>query len=172
MAIVSISSANPGVVLGHRGPLLVSCFTGWPSGAALKEVAQAQRQLATQFGKVISLTIIPPVDLKVTPQLNLEREDRDASLEAGAAIGEQVSAITIASAMVILPRGVVAVMVNSFMAAMTLLMRSQTPFKTFRNLPDAVVWLEQQPRAPTMPGVVRDIEVWLGLSQPSSTGTR
>jgi hypothetical protein len=134
-------------------------------------VAMAQRQVSAQFGKVISLSIIPPIDLKAVPQLNLQTDQRDASLKAGAEIGEQVAATTIASAMVIMPRGVVAVMVNSFMAAMSLVMRAQTPLKTFRTLPDAVAWLEQQPNAPKMPGVVRDVESWLGLNPGQATGS-
>lgn len=98
-------------------------------------------------------------------------EQRAASLRIGSEVGEQVAATTIASAMVIMPRGVVAVMVNSFMAALSLVMRAQTPLKTFRTIPDAVAWLEQQPNAPQMPGVVRDVDDWLGLTPGQATGS-
>lgn len=151
--------------------MLVSCFLGWPSGASLRAVAAAQKQVSSQFGKVLSLAIIPPIDLRAVPQLNLPNVERDASLKAGAEAGEQIAGTTIASAMVIMPRGVVAVMVNSFMAAMTLVMRAQTPLKTFRTLPEAIVWLERQPNAPQMPGVVGDVEAWLGLEPGKATGS-
>lgn len=171
MAVVSLVSSSPDVRLGHRGPLVVSCFLGWPSGASLRAVAAAQRQVATQYGKVLSIAIIPPIDAATAPPLNLQTEQRDASLKVSAEVGEQVAATTIASAMVIMPRGLVAVMVNSFMAAVTLVMRAQTPLKTFRTLPEAVAWLEQQPNAPKLPGAVRDLEVWLGLEPGQVTAS-
>ncbi|MFO0597834.1 MAG: hypothetical protein U0228_21210 [Myxococcaceae bacterium] len=175
MAIAELPAVK-GVRIGHRGPVVVSVFDDWPNAARLEAVKAAQLRIAQQFGKVLALSIIPPVDvaaLKADPaaaqQLNPDPKDREANLRESAKTGEDLEASTLGAAMVIMPRGMMAVMIRSFMGAMSLITRSRTPLQTFKELAPAVAWLETLPGASTLPGLVPDVEAWLGLSAPSAS---
>jgi hypothetical protein len=165
MAIVELASSSPDVRVGHRGPIVASCFYSWPNGELLKSVTDAQREVAKTFGPCFPLTIIPPVDLKAAQARAANSqfsENRDAVLKESAELSADVESLTRAAAMVILPRGAVAVMISAFMAAFALVSRSRTPLKTFRTLEEAIRWLEEQ-GAPHSPGLLRDLEAWLAL---------
>jgi len=166
MSIQPLGSTATDVMLGHRGPVVVSCFFGWPNGSSLKAAADAQRQVIAQYGKVVTLSIVPPVDLQraknAAVTLDVPAEERDASTRKTAEVTEELAAHTVASAMVILTPGVVGVMVRSFLAAVSLMSRSQVPLKTFRSLAEAVAWLETVPESPGLfPRLTQDIETWL-----------
>lgn len=175
MAIQTLASPTKDVMLGHRGPVVVSCFFGWPTAASLQAAADAQRHVIAQYGKVVTLSIVPPVDLQQAKSaavpLDVPTEQRDASTRKTAEVAEELSANTIASVMVILTPGLVGVMVRSFMAAVSLMSRSTVPLKTFRTLADGVAWLEAAPGAPgPFPGLVQDVDAWL-RDAPAATGT-
>lgn len=178
MSIVELP-AVPGVRIGHRGPVLVSVFFDWPNAARLQAMQAAQLDLAKRFGKVSALSIIPPIDtaaLKSDPaaveQLNPDPKNREANARESAKVGELLEASTLGAAMVIMPRGMMAVMIRSFMGAMSLLSRSRTPLQTFKELVPAVAWLEGLPGATSMPGLVQDVEAWLGLEATPARAAR
>lgn len=170
MAITTVASF-PDVRCGHRGALFVSVFHGWPNGHSLKVHADAQATVSAKFGKLLVLTIIPPIS-QASANLTQSDTERTAALSESARTGEKLQEQTIASAMVILPRGVLAVMIRSFMGAMSLLTRSTTPLKTFKELKEAIDWLESMPGAPKTPGVLQDIDAWLGVPSQHAAQSR
>lgn len=175
MAIQTLPSSAKDVMLGHRGPVVVSCFFGWPTAAGLQAASEAQRQVIAQYGRVVTLSIVPPVDLQqarnASVTLNLPDAERDVSTRKTASVSEELAAHTTASAMIILSSGLVGVMVRSFMAAVSLMSRSTVPLKTFRNLAEGVAWLESVPGVPgPFPGLVQDVDAWL-RDAVAATGT-
>ena len=166
MAILDLPGTTA-IRIGHRGPVLVCCFLGWPSGAPLRAMADAQLALARQYGRVTILAIIPVMDPALLKQqgdlaqMNLPDAERSASLKESAATGKTLESSTLASALVILPRGLLAVMIRSFVGAMSLVSTSQAPLQTFKELVPAIAWLEGQPQAGVTPGLQRDVEEWL-----------
>lgn len=150
--------------MGQRGRVLVTCFFGWPDSSALNDLKTAQLAVASHHGKVLTVNVIPPIDLKKPgATLQQSRNERDSSLEQSASIGDELAKVTLASAMVVLMRGLVAVMVSSFVAGLSLLSRAQTPLKSFRTLADASSWLATVPgvEARDLDGLGEDIEAWL-----------
>ena len=167
MAIVELSLSTKDVRMGHRGAVVVSVFLGWPNPESLRQVGEAQRKVAAEHGPCLTLTIIPPVDAKALEaaggQMQQPPTERDAAVKASSELGQSMESITRASAMVVLARGVTAVMISAFMVAFTLVRPSATPLKTFRNLADAIAWLEGQPGAGPLPELEQDLEAWLKL---------
>lgn len=162
-----------GIRIGHRGPTVVSCFLGWPTSAALRAMAEAQATVSKQYGRVTVLSIIPAIDVALlkqqqgeAAQLQLPDEERNASMKESASTGEKLESTTLASALVILPKGVLAVMIRSFIGAMSLVGRSRAPLQTFKELAPAITWLEAQPNAGITRGLLGDVEAWLELASP------
>jgi hypothetical protein len=166
VGILSLPSSSPDVEVGHRGPVVVSCFFGWPNRASLQAAAAAQKAVIGQYGRVLTLSVIPPLEVQVARSasvaLTLTGPERESVLKDTAGITDDLSAQTIGSAIVILASGVVGVMVRPFIAGMSLLARSQTPLKSFRTIPEAVAFLEGLPGSPgPFPRLAEDVEHWI-----------
>ncbi len=171
MAISPLASSSAQLRLGQRGAVLIAIFNDWPTGAALRALAEAQAQVARQFGKVALLSIIPnaqPQKGGPAPTLQPPPDVKEAAMRESAATGERIGASTIASALVILPKGVLAVMIRSFVSATTLLSRSKTPLQTFKDVASAAAWLETFPGMTLTPGLANDVERWLAEPQAAA----
>lgn len=166
VGIRTLPSSSREVEVGHRGPVVVSCFFGWPNAASLQVAAQAQKSVIAQYGKVLSLSVIPPMELQLarntSVSLTLSGAERETTLKQTASVSDELAAHTLGSAMVILSTGIVGVMVRTFIAGMSLVARTQTPLKSFRTLPDAVAFLETLPGSPgPFPRLAEDVDAWL-----------
>lgn len=166
MGITDLQTASKDVKVGHRGALVISCFFGWPNGESLKAVAEAQRKVCAQYGRVLTLAVIPSSEHQkarnLTAPSTLSPEERDTALKATASISEDLAAQTVASAMVILASGLVGVAVRTFMAGVSLMSRSQVPLRTFRGTEEALKWFESIPGAPgPFPNLAKEIDEWL-----------
>jgi hypothetical protein len=170
MPVDVLPCSLPDVRIAHRGPVVLSCFVGWPSAGSLKAAIDAQRRVIGTHGKVMTMTVIPPFDTATARAagvpLNLEDRERSAAVKASADAAAEVSASTVASAMVILPKGVIGVMVRSFMAMLALTSSSTVPLKTFRTVEEAVSWLESVPGTlGPFPDLAKDIAAWVAAGR-------
>lgn len=142
--------------------MLISVFDGWPSGPSLSALAAAQLELAKTHPRIFSLAIIPaaPAAGAVVQQ---EAGEREAAIKQSAEIARRLEEVTAASAMVILSRGVLAVMVRTFMAGLSLVSSSKTELKTFKTLEEAEAWFRTISGAPVVPEKLAGaIASWMG----------
>ena len=128
-------------------------------------MADAQLIVAKKYGRVTVLSLIPDGAVLgqqgAAVQMQLPDAERSDALKESAATGEKLESSTLASALVILPKGLLAVMIRSFIGAMSLVGRSRAPLQTFKELGLAIAWLEGQPGAAITPGLQRELEEWL-----------
>lgn len=161
MIVTDLRSPAVGLRLGQCGPVLVSVFDGWPNGQSLAALAEAQRTLATSYPRIYSMTIIPATPSQVA-KLSQPQGDRDQTLKQSAEVAARMQEILAANAMVILSRGVVAVLVRTFMAALSLASTSGAEVKTFKTLEEAEAWFRTISGAPLIPErLAEGITEWL-----------
>ena len=149
--------------------MLISCFNDWPSGAMLSALADAQLKHSKTFPRIVSLTIIPAAPAASDVAMNMSDGDRSAAVKRSAALAEELKAITAANVVVILSRGLLAVMIRAFMAALGLVSGAGTELKTFRTLEEAEAWFPTVARLPTIPsGLAAAISLWLEAGVPGA----
>lgn len=168
--VIDIPCAVPGLKLGSCGPVLISCFNDWPRGPMLAALAEAQLEHSKTFPRIVSLTIIPsaPPDPNVAGQM--AEGERKAVVHQSATIAQELKAITAANVVVILSRGLLAVMIRGFMAALGLASGAGGNLKTFRTLEEADVWFSTAAMPPGMPPALAPaISAWL---EPASANVR
>lgn len=161
MPVTSLPPMHPHLRLGSVGPVLVSCFDNWPNGEMLACVAKAQLELSRSHGRVLSLGVVPlnPRGGATPEQPAAERAE---ALKQSASVSEQLKHVTAGSALVIHSRGIIAVMVRSFLVAMSLVSTSSTPFKALRTLDEAIEWFGTLKDAPPVPpGLAADVQAWI-----------
>lgn len=162
MGIVDLPRATRDLRLGHLGPVLVSCFEGWPSTSTFSALQRAHLELARTHPRVYSLAIVPETPVGAAVGLEQGAREREQMLSNSAAVAARLEAVTAASAMVLLPAGMLGVVLRSFMAALLLTSRSQTKVKTFRALPEAEQWFRAQEGGPPVPeGLAEQVRLWL-----------
>jgi hypothetical protein len=165
--VFDLPSPIAGLVLGHRGPVFIAVFESWPNGAMLGALTEAQLRFAEQFPRIFSLAIIPDGPSGAAASVP-EAAERQATVQRSAEAALQVEAVTVGSAVVILPRGVAAVMVRTFLVGLSLATRSKNPFKTFTSLAEAEAWFQALPEAPGgAQGLAAEVTRWL-----AARGTR
>lgn len=162
-----LPSRSPDVRLASCGPVMVSCFLNWPNKSNLAAIRDAQIELSRQHPRQFSLTIIPAFNGPLpagatTASMQQTTDERDAALKDSVAVGKQLEELTVAAAMVILSRGLMAVMIRTFMAGLSLVGSSKYEVKVFKTLAEAEAWLRTIPNAPSIPeSLAVDVETWL-----------
>lgn len=169
--MVELPSASPEVRLAHDGPVFISCFLAWPNARNLAAVGDAQRALAHEFPRLLSLTIIPDASRTAAGAASAPTTqsgtERDASLKASANIGKELERSTAAAAMVVQARGVGAVMIRTFVAGLSLLGSVGFELKVFKTVSEAEAWLRTIEGAPAVPdGLAERVNAWLGTRNP------
>jgi hypothetical protein len=156
MGVTNLPTQSDALRLGARGPVLVVVFYSWPNASLLRSVSEAQGGLAAQFGKVAMLYVVPnPAQV---PEVRAEAApSREKWLDESKREGARMQASTAANALVILPKGLLAVMIRSFVTLATLASRSTAPLETFRDLDAAASWLEAQEGLGITGGLGRDL---------------
>jgi hypothetical protein len=110
----------------------------------------------------VSLTIIPAAPSLPNVTTQMGEGDRKDAVTQSAALAEELKAITAANVVVILSRGLLAVMIRGFMAALGLASGAGTNLKTFRTLEEADAWFATTPMPPGMPeGLAPALNAWL-----------
>lgn len=160
MGVTSLPTPSDALRLGSRGPVLVVVFYAWPNASLLRAVSEAQGALAAQFGRVAMLYVVP--DPKRSPEVRKEAAPaKEKWIAESANEGARMQASTAASALVIFPKGLLAVMIRSFVTVAALASRSASPMQTFRDVDTAARWLEAQEGLGISEGVGRDLSHWL-----------
>ena len=132
---VALLAQGPNVRIGALGNILVSVFDGPPDEKTLEVVDRGTSLHAASHAKYVSIVAIVAEKLAApTPQF------REGATKLHARFEDQL----LASATVITSRGMAAVVARTFLAAYQLIVHYKAPQQTFRDLPTAVAWLEQQ----------------------------
>jgi len=165
--MVDLPSSASDVRLGHYGSVLVSCFLAWPNAKNLAAIRDAQRALAETHPRVFTLTIIPNMSQPgvAAPNAAIAQlgAERDESIKASISVGKELEEHTAGAAMVILSRGLVAVMIRTFMAGLSLVSNSKFEVKVFKTLEEAEAWFRTVPNAPHVPReLAAKVTAWLG----------
>jgi hypothetical protein len=163
-----LASSAPGVQLARVGPIIVSVFNTMPNKLSLEALNAAQEVMIQTEPRLLSLVIIPAMGAVPSGVLPAQANDseRRTVVSQSAGMAERFEEHLVASAVVILSTGVVAVLARSFLAAMSLVSRSRRPMKTFKSVKEATAWLTTVADAPAVPpGFLADIEGWLGELQ-------
>lgn len=163
-----LPSSAPGVQLARIGPVIVSVFNTMPNKQSLEALSAAQESMLQTEQRILSFVIIPAMGALPPGVLPAQANDteRRTVVSQSAGMAERFEEHLVASAVVILSTGVVAVLARSFLAAMSLLSRSRRPMKTFKSVKEAAAWLTTVPEAPLVPPeFVADLETWLGELQ-------
>lgn len=119
----------PEVRIGHVGPLMVSVWHSAASLRGLQAMAEQQRTLVAQFGKITTLSIAVKVPQAPGPEASewikkTDKEFRESSR---------------GSVVVVLERGLAAIIVRSFLAAASLIStHSMQVVKTIEEAADKV----------------------------------
>ena len=119
----------PEVRIGHIGPLMISVWHSQASLRGLQAMGDVQRKLLTQFPKITNLSIAVKVPKSPGPEATewIKQSDREFK---GTSLG---------SVIVVLERGLAAIIVRSFLAAASLIStQSMVVVKTFEEAADAV----------------------------------
>ena len=141
-------TAGYGCRIGTLGPVLVTVFDSKPELQVLDLLETEQTAHVGRVGKVISVTIITMDKL----------DPPGADFRARAAkLAEKNREALVAGAIVILSKGVVAVVVRTFLAAYQLVVPFQRTSQTFRDLPAAVAWLQG------LPNMLPEVKAMTGL---------
>ncbi|MGV3620502.1 MAG: hypothetical protein ACO1OB_06780 [Archangium sp.] len=146
------------VRIGHVGPLLVSV---WYSQATLRGLEAHDRQhvaLAREFGKITSLSVAVKIPRAPGPEAQ-EWLKRSAEALFGTSHGTVI---------VVLERGLGAILARSFIAAASLI--SANPIQVTRTIDDAVqrvkAFPEQHPTLISDAGLTATLEAFAALPAP------
>ncbi len=110
MAIVELVS-NPEVRIGHYGPVMVSIWYAQASLNALQLLAEQQRTLVARYGTICTLSIAVKVPQAPGPEASEWIKQTDKEFKNS----------TRGSVVVVLERGLAAIIVRSFLAAASLI---------------------------------------------------
>lgn len=155
MSEVEHRAAGFGCRIGVIGPVLVSVFDTKAELPMLDLLDQAQTELIAKHGRIATIAIIA-----------MERmEPPDPQFRTrGAALAKKHEAAMTGSAMVVLSKGLAAVVVRAFLAAYSLLFQQKQPNQTFREIAPAVKWLQgldgQLPEVKAMTGLTVAVEAF------------
>ncbi len=103
--------SNPEVRIGHHGPVLVSVWYAQASLGALQLLAEQQRTLVARYGTISTLSIAVKVPQAPGPEASEWIKQTDKEFKDS----------TRGSVVVVLERGLAAIIVRSFLAAASLI---------------------------------------------------
>jgi hypothetical protein len=154
-------AAGHGCRVGAAGPLLVMVFDSEPHLEMLDVLDKAQAEHIARHTKMAGLTVIA-MDRLESPGPEFRTRSKALSDKHFGAIEN--------SAMVILTRGLAAVMVRTFLAGYQLLVHYDHPQKTFRELAPAIEWLQglegQLPAVKGFTGLAAAVEAFVAKKTP------
>jgi hypothetical protein len=129
---VTLVGEKPGLRVGTLGALLLMHFDGQSTVEALDMLDDAEAKHAALFPRFSTLVVVSGLKLQ-SPAPGVR--ERSAALDA------KYDAHVVGSAIVVLAKGVAAVIARSFIATWALITKRQAPTRTFRAVSEAVTWL-------------------------------
>jgi hypothetical protein len=162
---IELLKAGQGCRLGAAGPLLVMVFDGEPGPDLLDLIEAEQRKHLERNAKMVGITVIAMEKL----------EAPSAEFRARAARLREVTTGRIhSSAMVVLTRGLVSVIVRTFLAGYQLLVQREHPEGNFKDIPSAVAWLQnvqgQLPEVKQLQGLAEAVEAFVRRKNETRSG--
>ncbi len=128
---------RPDFRLARNGSLLVAFFNGATTVADLDALGKHQQALAKELGHLSMISLVPSGGAaKVSDEVKAK------SVEIVRAVGPQM----VASATVLLGKGLGATVIRAFMTGFNLLSKSPAPQKTFADAAEALAWLKAAPK--------------------------
>lgn len=136
MTPVALRGSTSAGRIGVLGPLVVGVYDGPPQLELLDHLVRVHDESVARYGRFTSLSIV------ATPKVETpSAEYRARSNELTARFQPHI----IGTGIVILSTGAAAVMARTFLAASALLVRQTHPQQTFRQIPQAVAWVQALP---------------------------
>jgi hypothetical protein len=129
-------ASGHGCRIGGIGPMLVMVFDSEPELALLDMLDKTQTEFVARHGKITGITAITMERLQA-PSAEFRQRSADLSAKNNKNIA--------CSAIVVQSKGLAAVIVRTFLAGYSLLVRSQNPQQSFKDVPAAVAWLQAHP---------------------------
>ena len=122
---------------GAAGPLLLALYRGSASAAMLNELDRTQQSLLERFPRISTLTVIG----QAASILKGNEQVRSRSVELSKKYEKQV----LGSAIIVITKGLGAVMVRTFLSGFFLLSKAETPMKTFSTIAEGLSWVQALP---------------------------
>lgn len=137
----------PEVRIGHIGPLMISVWHSQASLRGLQAMGDQQRKLVAVHGKITNLSIAVKVPQAPGPEASEWIKQSDAEFKG----------VTLGSVVVVLEKGLAAIIVRSFLAAASLI--STNVMQVVKTLDEAAVKVRE------LPGQVPEIAGHTQLAQ-------
>ncbi|MBL8917185.1 MAG: hypothetical protein JNM17_41155 [Archangium sp.] len=125
---------SPEARFGAAGPLFVAHYKGAVNLDTLEHLDKAQAALIEKRGVISMITVIG----QLGPMFKVDEAIRRRSVELGKKYEKQVRG----GAIVVVTRGLAAVMVRTFLSGFFLLSKTESPLRTFSTVKDALAWLQ------------------------------
>lgn len=162
MSVTSLRSPVRELACGYDGPVFVSCFFSWPSSRILTALNTAQSELLRIHPKVYSLSVIPDFGVAPAQGPAASAGERDQLIDLTVAAGVPFESSTVASAIVILPKGMLGVLIRTFMATAMLNPRMRTKVATVSSLAEAEASFRAVKGGPALPPQLSEsVAAWL-----------
>jgi hypothetical protein len=138
-SVLQVSSIieRAGYRVGVAGPLVISCLFHRGTVELLAELERAHAAAVTACGRSSSLTVIAGVGALKGVEPDFQRESL--------ALARRQAETSNGSAVVVLARGLGAVVARTFLTSYFLLAREHGPQRVFGSLEEAVPWLQALP---------------------------
>jgi hypothetical protein len=149
----------PEVRVGHHGPLMVMVWRGEVQLNSLEKTNAVEDALVKQFGKISVIGAITNL-VGGIPSAELRKNAAEAMRRFQPAVR--------GTALVVMAEGAKAVLARTFLAGMALLIDFRSPMKTFRNVLDAVGWLNEKGAELQAESLARAVETFVTQSRPPS----
>jgi hypothetical protein len=133
MSEVQQRAAGFGCRIGTVGPVVISVFEGKPELGLLDLMDQVQTETVAQHGRFTAVTVVAMTRLE-PPSVEFRTR--------GALLAAKHQEVMVASATVILSKGVAAVIARAFLAAYSLISQQRRPQQSFRDIAPAIAWLQ------------------------------
>lgn len=140
---ITILLDTPLLKVGRVGSLLITLYRGATSMKVLEELDRLETELVKTYPRISTLSLLRTTEgmLKVDEALR----------EKGAELNRKYDPHMIGAAIVVLSKGLSAVMTRTFLSGYFLVTRPEAPTRTFSTPAEAIDWLR------TLPG--QDAEV-------------
>lgn len=124
MSVIELQSL-PEVRIGHLGPMMISVWRSTATATALQAIAAQQRQLLAQYELITTVSVTIRVPQQPAPE----------AMEWVKRIDEEFRGKSRGTVVVVLERGLAAIIVRSFLAATSLM--SQNKMEIVKTVDDA-----------------------------------
>lgn len=141
---ITILLDKPLLKVGHVGPLLISLYRKATSLEVLDELDRIESEHVKKYPRISTLSLL------LTSEGMLKVDE--ALRERGAEMSRKYDPHMVGAAIVVLSKGLSAVMTRTFLSGYFLVTRPEAPTRTFSTAAEAIDWLR------TLPGQDADVK--------------